>query len=690
MLYVHGGAYFFGSVDEHRYQMQRHARKLRARVFAPRYRLAPQFPFPCGLVDCLAAYLHLLTIHAPEEIILAGDSAGGGMVVALLVILRDQSIPLPAGAVLISPWVDLTHSFPSVAEGGSLDYIPVHGFMHRPSVDWPPEPRDSGLSIEIDGNTVHLKEQMQLYATNQLVFHPLVSPVLQPSLGGLPPLLVLTGGGEVLRDEQIYLAHKAADPLAFRLASHDSDSDDQILNKYSSTPVQLQVWEDLCHVAPTLSFTRPAKYMYRSIAQFGAWALARAQRRPIEITDDDDVSIISIDSADMVEPSGPDHKNSEVPQSAGIYVNGKTSHVGRAGDPIPHFVNSMVRQQVDRHGNISPLQPASDLPALQMPASDVGKLKEKPVRRWLEAKKQWDARYSSQQQRVAKRRRKDAAEGGYIPCPGENPPPSALAGRRMKGREEVERKTKRSWGMSLWSLWGSKHDESTMKREAEVLESEEAEKEAEAEAEAESKAQPETLPESQPTAASAPIPDHPAIISPDTPLPPTPSSLQPLPLPSPLSPLPVPTIPNIPPSSPTRPSSRPISRPRTKSRTKSTSSASISLSFRSPVSRSGHKRQASLAAGQSQSQGQGQGTGVLTPTSPRLRRTTVADLGQVDREQLERLRAGAVGGKWNGEGNGEGNGEVLTPVVPLSPGMVVPPLSPLSLEGDEGRLGAGS
>ena len=115
MLYVHGGAYFFGSVDEHRYQMQRHARKLKARVIAPRYRLAPQFPFPCGLHDCLAVYMYLLTIQDPTTIILAGDSAGGGMVVSLLVTLRDQGIPLPAGAVLISPWVDLTHSFPSLS-----------------------------------------------------------------------------------------------------------------------------------------------------------------------------------------------------------------------------------------------------------------------------------------------------------------------------------------------------------------------------------------------------------------------------------------------------------------------------------------------------------------------------------------------------------------------------------------------
>lgn len=138
MLYVHGGAYYFGSVDEHRYQMQRHARKLKARVLAPEYRLAPQFPFPCGLQDCLATYLHLLTTQDPTTIILAGDSAGGGMVLSLLVIMRDRGIPLPAGAILISPWVDLTHSFPSVSGDCPLDYIPKHGFHHKPSRAWPP------------------------------------------------------------------------------------------------------------------------------------------------------------------------------------------------------------------------------------------------------------------------------------------------------------------------------------------------------------------------------------------------------------------------------------------------------------------------------------------------------------------------------------------------------------------------
>jgi len=158
MLYVHGGAYFFGSVDEHRYQIQRHARKLKARALAPRYRLAPQFPFPCGLQDCLATYLHLLAYQEPSTIILAGDSAGAGMILSMLVTIRDRGIPLPAGAVLISPWVDLTHSFPSVAGDCPLDYIPASGFHHKPSRAWPPPDEDE--LAELKKVAVHQKKNM--------------------------------------------------------------------------------------------------------------------------------------------------------------------------------------------------------------------------------------------------------------------------------------------------------------------------------------------------------------------------------------------------------------------------------------------------------------------------------------------------------------------------------------------------
>lgn len=70
-----------------------------------------------AIYDVLACYLYLISQQPPETVILAGDSAGGGMVLSILVILRDRGIPMPAGAVLISPWVDLCHSFPSIVSG---------------------------------------------------------------------------------------------------------------------------------------------------------------------------------------------------------------------------------------------------------------------------------------------------------------------------------------------------------------------------------------------------------------------------------------------------------------------------------------------------------------------------------------------------------------------------------------------
>ncbi|KAI2607996.1 alpha/beta-hydrolase [Hypoxylon sp. NC1633] len=516
MLYVHGGAYFFGSVDEHRYQMQRHARKLKARVFAPEYRLAPQFPFPCGLQDCLAAYLYLLTTQDPTTIILAGDSAGGGMVVSLLVTMRDRGIPLPAGAILISPWVDLTHSFPSVSGDCPLDYIPQYGFHHKPSRAWPPLnadeyallteqiaknaklgqtklmkpasvemkrlPQDLGqlnatgavdgdtpagriaetafISINLDGKEVKLKDQIQMYTTNELLSHPLVSPVMQPTLGGLPPLLIMTGGGEILRDEQIYLAHKCANPAQYpppESSMHESAREQ--LERFKPTDVQLQVWDDLCHVAPTLSFTRPAKFMYRSVAQFGAWALARAQKTEIEILDDDSISIISSSSSSS-ESDAKDRNDRGKPQQDGIIV----SEVGKAGDPLPPFKNHMIRQRVSRHGVITQLAPPTELPGCSMDRDSIGVVKETPVRRWLETRAQWDKRYGSIRAKIHKRRLKEMI-AGYVGFDGETPPPAALASRRRVGGEIAEKKKTKSVGLAMWSLWGSKHDEATVQRE---------------------------------------------------------------------------------------------------------------------------------------------------------------------------------------------------------------------------------
>ncbi|EFQ30247.1 hypothetical protein CGRA01v4_00356 [Colletotrichum graminicola] len=515
MLYVHGGAYFFGSVDEHRYQMQRHARKLKARVFAPRYRLAPQFPFPCGLQDCLAAYLYLLTVQDPTTIVLAGDSAGGGMVLSILCLLRDQGIPLPAGAVLISPWVDLTHSFPSVSGNNELDYISSSGFHHKPSRAWPPpneddmemmrvqaikvragkeksatklntlenkqaapitlnggggtaednpEPSDAAdprktalqISVTINGDLITVKDQIQLYTTNALLSHPLVSPIMQPTLGGLPPLLIMVGGGEILRDEQIYLAHKCANPAKYPPPSMDEAGLAQ-LQQYKPTDVQLQVWDDLCHVAPTLSFTRPAKHMYRAAAQFGAWALARAQQTEIEATDsNDDISDISSSASDA-DNAQPEQTEESTPK--------QVNKVGKAGMPLPPFKKHMIRQRITTHGVIHDLAPESELPGCVMKPEEVGVVKGTPVRRWLDTKAQFDKKFSTAKAKVHKAIIKELADGYVDFGDGEKPPPTALAGRRKASEELVDRKKTKSIGLSLWSLWGSKHDETTMGRE---------------------------------------------------------------------------------------------------------------------------------------------------------------------------------------------------------------------------------
>ena len=328
------------------------------------------------------------------------------------------------------------------------------------------------LSVQLDDKVrIEIKDQIQLYTANHLLTHPLVSPALQPSLGGLPPLLIQTGGGELLRDEQIYLAHKAAHPEAYLPPPSNNQTAQEIeaqASRYKPTHVQLQVWDDLCHVAPTLSFTRPAKHMYRSIAQFGAWALARAQKTSIDILDDDDISFVSTDSdtpPDNNKKSKKD-KGSKTTTEPHIGTDGiidKSQHearVGKAGDSLPPFEHHMIRQRVDRHGYIYPLAPKEELVALNLPIAEVGVPKPGPVNKWMKASQQWNGRFAKQKIKIQQQRMKEL-QAGFVRFEGETPPPTALAGRRVKGMK-AEKAKKKSWGMALWSLWGSKHDEMTV------------------------------------------------------------------------------------------------------------------------------------------------------------------------------------------------------------------------------------
>ncbi|KAI4112550.1 MAG: hypothetical protein LQ345_006316 [Seirophora villosa] len=473
ILYVHGGAYYFGSVDEHRYQIQRHARKLGARVLA---RVAGDAPLdyipPHGFLHRPSAAwpppntddMEQIAMHAVEKVV--GEGMPRKSSQHERQVAREEAVQ--GFSVDHKPrnlHPEANGDNPAGSEGAGV----------RPGNTIPGPGHD--LSIMLDENLVSIKDQIQMYTTNQLISHPLVSPALQPSLGGLPPLLILTGGGEMLRDEQIYIAHKAANPAKYppgEAYMNEYPDAAAIVDKWKPTDVQLQVWDDLCHVAPTLSFTRPAKYMYRSIAQFGAWALAKAQKTDIEIMDDDDVSVISSgsDTDDSSDVKKPQQENSMVKDGVAQGQAVATDKVGKAGEPLPAFKNHMIRQRVDRHGNIFPLGPASSLPALQMSANEVGVIKPEPVRRWLGAKKEWDTKFAREKRRVQKRRVEEMAKGFQGFGDDEVPPPSALAGRRGLNMAK-EAKTKKSWGMSLWSLWGNSHDEKTLKRE------EEADKEAE-------------------------------------------------------------------------------------------------------------------------------------------------------------------------------------------------------------------
>ncbi|KAF8633454.1 hypothetical protein AX17_004623 [Amanita inopinata Kibby_2008] len=339
ILYFHGGGYYFGSVDQERYSIQRFARKINGRILAVNYRLAPQYPFPCALQDALAAYFYLIepppnSDHSPvnpAHIVVAGDSAGGGLALAMLQVLRDVGLPMPAGGVLISPWCDLTHSFPSIHTNTDTDVIPSWGLsQQKPSTLWPPpsdeqtqrvhdslhsrirqalhhrtqkmtmssahtasEGPDYQLPIHIgsttavpslgsednqaiklvteDGEALTIDAQVHIYTQNSLLIHPLVSPALS-YLGGLPPLFFIASDKEVLRDEVIYTAHKAANPSKYQV--HPMVRSlypplQGIEDRYSATQVHLQVYDDAAHVLPVLfSFTTPAKYCFRAVATF--------------------------------------------------------------------------------------------------------------------------------------------------------------------------------------------------------------------------------------------------------------------------------------------------------------------------------------------------------------------------------------------------------------------------------------
>lgn len=184
IFFVHGGAYVYCSPRTHRPLTARLAQRLGRRTLVPDYRLAPEHVFPAGLEDVLTAWQALLAQGvSADRITLMGDSAGGGMALALALSLRDRGLALPKRLVLLSPWVDLT---------GAGETLRTH------------DARDPLLS---HAGAVRTAE---LYRGAAAADHPLVSPLFA-DLSGLPETLVQVGTEEILLSDAERLAERAAE-----------------------------------------------------------------------------------------------------------------------------------------------------------------------------------------------------------------------------------------------------------------------------------------------------------------------------------------------------------------------------------------------------------------------------------------------------------------------------------------------
>lgn len=200
ILYLHGGAYTMGSAAAAAGLASELARHAGARVLSVEYRLAPEFPYPAALEDALAAYRGLLDAGTGSaRIAVAGESAGGGLAVALLAALNGRGLPQPSSAAVFSPWADLSLSGATLTSKADVDpSISVAGLRRR-AADY------VGDTNALDG---------------------LISPVFA-NLHGLPPLLIQAGSHEILLSDAIALASRAAE--------HD-------------VPVQLEITPEVPHV----------------------------------------------------------------------------------------------------------------------------------------------------------------------------------------------------------------------------------------------------------------------------------------------------------------------------------------------------------------------------------------------------------------------------------------------------------
>jgi acetyl esterase/lipase len=220
ILYLHGGAYALGSIAIHRDFIARLAIATQMRCLAINYRLAPEYPFPAALEDVTTTYYWLLDQgFAAKKIMIAGDSAGGGLALAAILSLKDMGEELPAGAICISPWLDLAMTGASYYEKAKIDPIL---------------------------NAASLKMYASYYAYENSLTNPLISPIYA-DLAGLPPILIQVGTDEILLSDATRFAEKARE---------------------TDVKVTLEIWEEMFHVFQLISFLPETKEALAHIAKF--------------------------------------------------------------------------------------------------------------------------------------------------------------------------------------------------------------------------------------------------------------------------------------------------------------------------------------------------------------------------------------------------------------------------------------
>jgi acetyl esterase/lipase len=199
ILYAHGGSYNSGSIVSHIPLTSNVALAAQARLLALDYRLAPEHPFPAAVEDALSAYRWLLAQDiSPRQIVVAGDSAGGGLVLALIVAAREAGLPLPCAAVGLSAWTDLTCSGESWKKDEKVDFM----LKLLPSI-----------------------KSTEIYVRDADPRNPLVSPLFA-DLTGFPPVLLQVGSNEIILSDSVQFAEKA---------------------KSAGVDITLEVWDGMQH-----------------------------------------------------------------------------------------------------------------------------------------------------------------------------------------------------------------------------------------------------------------------------------------------------------------------------------------------------------------------------------------------------------------------------------------------------------